>query len=151
MKVSEIMHEYPVCCTQSDTAQRAAELMKEQHAGALPVVEKRSGGKLIGMVTDRDLCLRVIAEGRDPKKAQIQECMTGSPVFCGPEDEADYALSLMREHHVRRVPVVDAEHHICGMISFANLVGNHADPEQVFEMLKSVSIPTPEALLVRHS
>ena len=151
MRVSEIMHEYPVCCTEVDTARHAAELMKEQHAGALPVVEKKSGGKLIGVVTDRDLCLRVIAEGRDPREVRVQECMTGSPIFCKPEDEADFALSLMREHHVRRIPVVDVDRHVCGMISFANLVGNHVDPEQVFEMLKSVSIPTPEALLIRHN
>src|SRR5215471_6128460 len=67
MQVSEIMHEYPVCCTEVDTAQHAAELMKEQHAGALPVVEKHGGGTLVGVVTDRDLCLRVIAEGRNPR------------------------------------------------------------------------------------
>jgi len=150
MKVSEMMHEYPVCCTELDTAQHAAELMKEQHAGALPVVEK-NGGTLVGIVTDRDLCLRVIAEGRDPRKVQVRECMTGSPIYCKAEDDVQYALALMKEHHVRRIPVVDGEHCICGMISFANLVSNHADPEQMVEMLKAVSVPTPEALLVKHA
>jgi CBS domain-containing protein len=150
MRVSEMIHEYPICCTEFDTARHAAELMKEQQAGALPVVEKHGGGKLAGVVTDRDLCLRVIAEGRDPGKTQVRECMTSSPIYCKPEDDVQHALSLMREHHVRRIPVVDAEHRICGMISFANLVTNGADPGQVFEMLKSVSVPTPEALLTRH-
>ena len=151
MQVFEMMHEYPVCCTDLDTAQPAAELMKEQHAGALPVVEKKGGAKLIGIVTDRDLCLRVLAEGRDPGKVRVQECMTSSPISCKPEDDVRDVLSLMKERHVRRIPVVDADHHICGMISFANLVSNHADPEQMFEMLKSVSVPTPEALLLRHN
>lgn len=151
MKISEIMHEFPVCCTEFDTAQHAAELMKEQHAGALPVVEKNGGGTLVGVVTDRDLCLRVIAEGRDPAKVEVRECMTGSPVFCRLEDDVEIALHLMKEHHIRRVPVVDAEQQICGMVSFANLVANHADPWQVFEMLKAVSVPTPEAMLVRHA
>ena len=150
MQVSEMMHEYPVCCTELDTAQCAAELMKEQHAGALPVVERNGGGTLVGIVTDRDLCLRVIAEGRDPRKVQVRECMTGSPIYCRPEDDVQYALSLMKEHHVRRIPVVDSENCICGMISFANLVSNHVEPEQVVEMLKAVSVPTPEAILVRH-
>jgi len=149
MQVSEMMHEFPICCTEFDSAQHAAELMKEHHAGALPVVEKNSGGKLTGVITDRDLCLRVIAEGRDPRKVKVRECMTGSPVCCKPEDDMQHALALMKEHHVRRIPVVDAEHRICGMISFANLVTNHVAPEQIFEMLKSVSLPTPEALLVK--
>jgi len=151
MKVSEMMHEYPICCTELDTAQHAAELMKEQHAGALPVVEKKVAGKLIGIVTDRDLCLRVVAEGRDPLRVTVQECMTNSPVCCFPEDDVQYALELMKEHHVRRIPVVDAEHRICGMISFANLVSNHVAAHEIFEMLKSVSVPTPEALLVRQA
>ncbi len=112
-------------------------------------MEKNSGGKLTGVITDRDLCLRVIAEGRDPRKVKVRECMTGSPVCCKPEDDMQHALALMKEHHVRRIPVVDAEHRICGMISFANLVTNHVAPEQIFEMLKSVSLPTPEALLVK--
>src|SRR4051812_3782796 len=124
MKVSEIMHEYPVCCTELDTAQHAAELMKEHHAGALPVIEHGSGGKIIAVVTDRDLCLRVIAEARDPLKVTVRECMTSAPICCGPNDDLQYALLLMREHHVRRIPVVDKEARICGMISFANLVMN---------------------------
>ena len=95
--------------------------------------------------------LRVIAEGRDPGKVQMRECMTGSPVFCRLEDDVHVALDLMKEHHIRRVPVVDEEQRICGMISFANLVANHADPDQVFEMLRAVSVPTPEAILVRHA
>jgi CBS domain-containing protein len=145
------MHEYPVCCTEFDTAQHAAELMKEQHAGALPVVEKNGGGTLVGVVTDRDLCLRVIAEDREPNKVLVRECMTSSPVFCRAEDDVQVALDLMKDYHIRRIPVVDEEQRICGMISFANLVANHADPEQVFEMLKAVSVPTPEAILVRHA
>jgi CBS domain-containing protein len=151
MKVSEIMHEYPICCTEVDTAQRAAELMKEQHAGALPVVEKNGGGTLVGVVTDRDLCLRVIAEGRHPQAVLVRECMTNSPVFCRYNDDVHIALDLMKEHHIRRVPVVDEEQRICGMISFANLMSNQADPEQIFQMLKAVSVPTPEAMLVRQS
>jgi len=149
MQVFEMMHEYPVCCTEIDTAQHAAELMKENHAGALPVVEHGSGGKLIGVVTDRDLCLRVIVEGRDPLKVQVLECMTSGPVCCGPKDDVQYALMLMREHHVRRIPVVQSDHTICGMISFANLVANHVDPTQMVEMLRAVSVPTPEAMQVK--
>lgn len=149
MKVSEMMHENPVCCTESDTAQRAAELMKQAHAGALPVVARKSHGKVIGIVTDRDLCLRVVLEARDPLKVRVGECMTSLPVCCSPGDEVETALSLMMVNHVRRIPVVDAEQRICGMISFANLVTNHVDPSLMFDMLRAVSVPTPEAMAVR--
>jgi CBS domain-containing protein len=149
MQVSEMMHEYPICCTELDTAYRAAELMKEQHIGALPVVEKKGEGRLIGIVTDRDLCMRVVAEGRNPANTLVLECMTSSPVCCRPEDDAEYALALMKENHIRRIPVVDVNHRICGMVSFANLVGNHVDHDHIFEMLKAVSVPTPEALLAK--
>ena len=146
MKVGEIMHESPVCCMQTDTVQHAAETMKENHVGALPVVKKGSRGKLIGMVTDRDLCLRVLAEAREPLKVKVEECMTGAPVCCLQTDTVDRALELMREFHVRRIPVVDEAKRICGIISFANLVINHVAPDQIFDMLRAVSVPTPEAM-----
>ena len=149
MRVSEMMHEYPICCTEFDTAYHAAELMKEQHVGALPVVEKKGQGRLIEMVTDRDMCLRVIAEGRNPANTLVLECMTGSPVCCRPEDDVEHALALMKENHIRRVPVIDMQHRICGMVSFANLVANQVDHDEIFDMLKAVSVPTPEALQVR--
>src|SRR4051812_39844822 len=104
MKVSAIMHEYPICCMQTDTAQRAAELMKESHVGALPVVRQGTRGKVVGIVTDRDLCLRVIAEARDSLKVKVEECMTSAPVCCLLDDGVEHALHLMREYHVRRIP-----------------------------------------------
>lgn len=146
LKVSEIMHEYPICCMETDTAQRAAELMKENHVGALPVVKKGTRGRVIGVVTDRDLCLRVIAEAREPLKVKVSECMTGAPVCCSPGETVARALQLMREYHVRRIPVVDADGRIAGIISFANLVINHLAPAEIFDMLKAVSVPTPEAM-----
>jgi CBS-domain-containing membrane protein len=76
--------------------------------------------------------------------------MTSAPICCGPNDDLQYALLLMREHHVRRIPVVDSEGRICGMISFANLVMNHVDPTQMFDMIKAVSVPTPETMQIKH-
>jgi CBS domain-containing protein len=146
LKVSEIMHEYPICCMETDTVQHAAELMKENHVGALPVVKQGTRGKIIGVVTDRDLCLRVIAEARDALKAKVSECMTMAPVCCLENDPVERALELMHDYHVRRIPVVDAEGRVCGIISFANLVMNHVAPTEIFNMLRAVSVPTPEAI-----
>lgn len=148
MKLSEMMHETPVCCDELETAQRAAEIMREQNTGVLPVVEKDSRGKLIGIVTDRDLCLRVIAEGRDPKKVRVYECMTSSPVCTRSADDLQHALVLMQEHHVRRIPIVDAEQRICGMVTLTNLL-NHLEPIQIVNMLKAVSVPKPRVMQVR--
>ena len=148
MKLSEMMHETPVCCDELETAQRAAEIMREQNTGVLPVVEKDSRGKLIGIVTDRDLCLRVIAEGRDPKKVRVYECMTRSPVCTRSADDLQHALVLMQEHHVRRIPIVDAEQRICGMLTLTNLL-NHLEPIQIVNMLKAVSVPKARVMQVR--
>ncbi len=148
MKINEMMHEYPVCCHEFETAHYAAQIMKEQNTGVLPVIEKGSPGKLIGIVTDRDLCLRVIAEGRDPKQVKVYECMTSSPICTGLKDDLEYALVLMQEHQVRRLPIVDADHRICGMLTLNNLL-NNLEPIRIVEMLKAVSLPKARSLQVQ--
>ena len=136
MRLNEMMHEYPVCCDEFTTAQKAAEIMKEQNTGVLPVIEKDSPGKLIGIVTDRDLCLRVISEGRDPKKTKVYECMTSSPVCTGASDDLEYAMVLMQEHQVRRIPIVDAQGRIRGMVTLNNLLTS-LEPARIVQMLKA--------------
>ena len=140
MKLHEMMHEYPVCCHEFNTATYAAQIMKEQNTGVLPVIEMNSRGKLIGIVTDRDLCLRVIAEGRDPNEVKVFHCMTDAPVYASLKDDLEHALLLMQEHQVRRIPIVDADHSICGLVTLNNLL-HHLDPIRIVEMLKAVSVP----------
>jgi CBS domain-containing protein len=151
MQVCEIMRHHPVVCFPEDTAEVAARTMREQGVGILPVVRKGSGGKLVGVVTDRDICLRVVAEGRDPQKVRVAECMTSSPVCCGPRDDVHFAMLLMREHQVRRIPVVDADYHIGGMLSFSHLVHSGYEPEDVVDTFRRACYPASRSLqIVEH-
>lgn len=148
MQVCEIMRHDPVVCFPDDTAEMAARTMREHGAGILPVVRPNSGGQLIGVVTDRDLCLRVVGEGRDPLAVKVSECMTSAPVCCGPRDDIQYALLLMREHQVRRLPVVDSDYRIGGMVCFSNLVNSYVLPETLVETLRATCYPVHRELAV---
>lgn len=147
MQVCEIMRHDPVVCFPEDTAQAAASSMREQGTGILPVVRSNSGGKLLGVVTDRDICMRVVAEGRDPRTVKISECMSSSPVCCGPRDDIQFAMLLMREHQVRRIPVVDSDHRVGGMLSFSNLVNSACSAETLVETLRLTIYPVSRSLL----
>ncbi|HUS19621.1 MAG TPA: CBS domain-containing protein [Terriglobales bacterium] len=142
------MRHHPVVCFREDTAEVAARTMAEQKAGVLPVVRKGSGGRLIGMVTDRDICLRVVAEGRDPKLVTVAECMTSTPIACGPRDDVQYAMMLMREHQVRRIPIVDAEGRVGGVLCFSNLVNAQCDPDSLVDTLRLTCYPVTRSLAV---
>lgn len=126
MQVREVMSYSPTCCTYSCTAQRAAVVMRENDIGFLPVVDTESTRKLIGVVTDRDLCLKVTASGRDPALVWAHECMTPDAVTCAPEDTAESALQRMEQYAVRRLPVVDHDRHVVGVVTLTDLVHHSA-------------------------
>ena len=146
MKVHEIMHEFPVCCTQWDTALEAARTMKENDIGVLPVVAKNGAGRLVGIVTDRDLCLAVVPNSDSPMRVNVASCMTTPAISCRWDDDVLFAMSLMRQHHVRRIPVVDKDGAIAGMLSITNLV-NNVDPKELLTTLEAVFRPSPRNLL----
>ena len=122
MKVGEIMSKRPVYCWLSTSARSAAGLMQEKDIGILAVTTDPFTTELVGVVTDRDLCLHVVATGRDPSYIWISECATMEPICCHAEDDASAALKLMKEHRVRRLPVVNARQEIIGMLSLSDLV-----------------------------
>lgn len=122
MKVSEIMTRNPVCCWPSSSALSAALLMQETDSGIVPVIHDPFTPRLVGVVTDRDLCLHVVAAGRDPASTWVDGCMTEDPVCCTEEDEVSHALELMKKHQIRRLPVVNEKHEIVGMLSLSDLV-----------------------------
>ena len=122
MKVSEIMTKNPVCCWPSSSTLSAALLMQETDIGIVPVIQDPFTPRLVGVVTDRDLCLHVIAAGRDPASTWISGCMTEDPVCCTEQDDVSPALELMKTHQVRRLPVVNEKHEIVGMLSLSDSV-----------------------------
>ena len=130
MKIRDIMTSAPSYCTPTSTAEMAATLMRQMDTGILPVIRDPMNLELLGVVTDRDLCLKVVAARRDPAHTWIRDCMTANPVCCLPEDDVNKAVALMSEHRVRRIPVVDREGHIRGMLSLADIVRAKAVEEK---------------------
>ena len=139
MFIREVMTRDPSCCIPSDSAQRAGALMRRFDVGVLPIVDDEYHRRLLGIVTDRDLCLAVLAPDRRPSEVTVEECMLRNPVCCGSEDDVRKALELMGAHHVRRLPVVNAHGFLVGMVSLTDLVRYHAvtlaDLETVMEQL----------------
>jgi CBS domain-containing protein len=97
----------PVCCLASDTVDRAAQLMRQEDVGSLPVLENHQSKKLLGIITDRDIAVKVVADARDARRMRVQEVMTRDPVTCRADNDLQVALDAMADHQVRRIPVVD--------------------------------------------
>jgi CBS-domain-containing membrane protein len=135
----------PTSCVASDTAQKAASIMRAEDAGIVPVIENEQSQKVIGVVTDRDLCMNVVAEGRDPRTVRAEECMTATVVTCSPNDAVEKTMELMKENQIRRVPVVDEGRKLLGIVSLADVVSRaELKTTQTHDTLKTVSAPTAE-------
>ena len=149
MQVNEVMTTNPTCCIPSDTAQTAAIIMRDEDTGIVPIVEKKGSRKVVGVVTDRDLCIGVIAEkpiGTESishANIPIEHCMTRQVVCCSADDDLDKVLDLMQENQVRRVLVIDGQDTILGVVSMADLM-NRGDVSkgETRETLKAISEPT---------
>jgi CBS domain-containing protein len=143
MKAREIMTENPACCTPEDTAQKAAKLMVDNDCGCLPVVDDREAKHLVGVVTDRDLTSRGLAQGKG-SDTPVREMMSGSPSCCTPDDDVEEAERIMAERQVRRVPVIDDAGCCVGIIAQADLARHEreADDHEVRETVERISEPT---------
>jgi len=131
----------------SDSAENAARAMVRRDCGALPVVS--DSGRLIGMITDRDIVTRVVARGLDPRRARVDECMSDRVFACYEEDLIESCLWLMSRHQVRRIPVVDDRDRVVGVVSQADLARHavafpgHGERRSFAEVVCAVSEPTP--------
>jgi CBS domain-containing protein len=145
MKISEVMTKNPAFCAPSSSAQTAALVMQQKNTGIVPVTEDAFSRKLVGVVTDRDLCMAVLAHGRDPSHVWVQECMTREPVTCHLDEEVGAALRRMREHQIRRIPVVDEEGNLKGMVSLADLVRQRViSSAELFDTIEKICEPAVE-------
>ncbi len=141
MLAKEAMSKDLAFCIPSDTAQAAAQTMRLRGVGALPVVSDAEHRKLLGIVTDRDLCCGVIAEAKLAETTKIADVMTCNPVTCAPENTLDDCEKLMQAHQVRRLPVVDTQGQCVGMIAQAD-VALHAPASKVAKTLAEISKTT---------
>jgi CBS domain-containing protein len=138
-KCDELMTKNPVCCLPNDMVAKVAQLMKRENIGSIPVIENEQTQKLVGIVTDRDLALKIVAEGRDAKSTKVEAVMTRKVVTCRAEDDLQKALDAMSEHQLRRIPVVDNDNKILGIIAQADVATRVNQPEKTAAMVKGIS------------
>ncbi len=133
--VREMMSQGAECVGEGETLVAAAEKMRDLDVGSLPICG--DDNRLKGIVTDRDIVIRVVAEGKDPSSLTAADLADGKPVTIGADDTAEEALRTMAEHQVRRLPVIDG-HDLVGMLSQADVAREMPD-EKVGEVLRAVS------------
>jgi CBS domain-containing protein len=135
----DVMTESPACCSPDTTLDQVAKMMIENNCGEIPIVDRAD--RPIGVVTDRDIVCRVVAEGKNPMGHTAGSCMT-TPVRCVTGDTpVEEILELMEMRQIRRVPVVDASGCCTGIVSQADLVAISA-PRQTAELLSQISRDT---------
>jgi CBS domain-containing protein len=142
MKVKDLMTRDAACCTPDQSVRDAARVMDEKDCGCVPVTDGDSG-RVLGVVTDRDIALRVVGQGRSPDIA-LREIMSDDPSCCGADDDVDEVEKVMARRQVRRVPVIDHDGRAVGMVSQADLAthrGRLTDRE-VAEVVARISKKT---------
>jgi CBS domain-containing protein len=136
---SDVMTTNPVCAQAEDTVVSVAQLMKEQDVGPIPIVDDVTTKRLQGIVTDRDLAMKVVAEGRDPNNTRVREVMTTDVVTVSQDDDIQTALEAMSQHQLRRILVVDDKENLVGIIAQADIATRMNKPEQTGEVVKEIS------------
>ena len=134
-KARDIMTPDPECIQETETLLVAARRMRDLDVGALPICG--DDNRLKGMVTDRDIVVRCIADGGDPSQTGVMTMAQGKPVTFGADDEIEVALRTMSEHQVRRLPVIDG-HDLVGMVSQGDVARNLPE-EKVGDLVEAIS------------
>jgi CBS domain-containing protein len=129
----------PICALPDDSVADVARLMKVLDVGPVPIVESDENRVLVGIVTDRDLALKVVAQGLDPEATRAADVMTRAVVSCWEGENLVKALNAMANNQLRRIPVVDAEGCIVGIIAQADIATRVAEPEKTGELVKDIS------------
>jgi CBS domain-containing protein len=138
MKIRDAMTPDPVCCLTTDSAQKVAGILCKQNVGSIPVVTDHESRKLIGIITDRDLCCSVVANGLNPQSTPIEKFISLNPVACREGENLDNCERLMQEHQVRRIPIVDGDGRVIGIVAQADLALKDK-PENVAKTVAEVS------------
>ncbi len=141
MKIESIMTKQPICCSPADTVQRVAQMMRQHDVGAIPVVSDMVSKRLVGIITDRDLCISAMAEGRDPHTTPIANYFTQQVITCSPDDALETCEQKMKEHRIRRIPVVDKQNSCVGIVVQADLA-RVDKPESFQALIAEISRPT---------
>jgi len=133
--IHEVMTQNPCAIDADQPVSYAAKMMKDEDVGLAPIVE---GDRLIGTLTDRDIKVRVVAEGRDPQMVKVREVASTDVITVDPQQNLDEALKLMARHQVRRLPVVEEDGRLVGVVAQAD-VADEAKPKKVGELVEEIS------------
>lgn len=133
--IRDVMTGEPRTVSNGDTVLEAARLMREEDAGVVPIVD---GGRLVGVVTDRDVALRLVAEGKDAGSTTVDEIASRELVTIDPQQSLDEAARLMAEHQLRRLPVCEEDGRLVGIVAQAD-VAKHAKASSTGEMVEQIS------------
>ncbi len=139
MKARDIMHRDATCVPADETLDRAAQLMRNMDVGALPIC---NNDRLIGMLTDRDIVVRCIAEGHDPSRVRAGDLAQGTPRWVSADTDVSEVLEMMEQAQIKRLPVIDTRNgkRLVGMICESDLARNVSD-EQLAHFVEAVSVP----------
>jgi CBS domain-containing protein len=133
--IRDVMTRNPTTLESSSSAVEAARAMRDENVGLIPIVE---GGRLIGTVTDRDIAVRIVAEGKSPDRIHVGEIASRKLVTIDAAQELDEALRLMAKHQMRRLPVVEKDGKLIGIVAQAD-VATHATSTQTGEVVEKIS------------
>jgi CBS domain-containing protein len=133
--VQDVMTSNPCTIDANKPVTYAAKMMQQENVGIAPIVE---GGRLVGTLTHRDIVLRVVAEGKDPQVVTVREAASTAPVTIDPQQGLDEALRLMATHQVRRLPVVEKDGRVVGVLAQAD-VAEEAKPRKTGELVEEIS------------
>lgn len=136
MRVSEVMHPKAKVINFERSVEEAARLMETEDCGSIPV---ERNDKMVGMVTDRDIAIRVVAHGKDPKKTKVQEVMSEGINYCYADDDLEDVSRKMTGRQHRRLPVVDRNKRLVGMLSLGDIANKGHDAKLSHEILSKVS------------
>ena len=139
---ADVMTRDPLYCLPSDTVDKVAQLMERANIGAVPVLASHETKHLVGIVTDRDLALNVVAQGGDNRQVRVEAVLTPNPWVCHPGDSIEDAADIMAQEQIRRLPVVDDEGRIVGIIAQADIATRTNDYQQTAEVVEQISQPS---------
>jgi CBS domain-containing protein len=141
MKIKDIMTDNPICCTRNTPLEEVARMMLENDCGAIPVVEDQEKWKPLGIITDRDIVTRAVAEAKNPLELTAGDAMSPNPVTVESEADLEDAIRLMEKHRVRRILVSDRNGGCIGIVSQAD-IARHAGERETGEVVEELSRPS---------
>jgi len=140
----EIMTKNPRCCAPSDSLQTAAQKMRNEGVGSILVCELETM-KLLGIITDRDIVVKEVAQGVNPREAIVGYAMTSNPYSCDENEDVGEAIDIMTEHQIRRLPILNKDGQLVGIISQGDIAIRNQEPQKTAQVVEKISeMPTKE-------